>query len=254
MDYRICSIPGCGKRSLARGWCSKHYQRWETHGDPDYEPAPGRQRNGSTPTRFVAIGQPFGRWIVTGPEVRVAGNRRAAPVKCSCPRGTEKVVTFGDLFSGKSLSCGCLRGEQVGQKNREANPAITHGMTKHPLFWTWKGILSRCDDPSARDWPRYGGRGIKLCQDWHDVRIFIAWIEANLGPRPDGRYPSGMPLYSLDRIDNDGNYEPGNVQWATMATQGRNRRQSVWKRCPCGTRSPARSKFCCGCGSALPEV
>jgi len=156
---------------------------------------------------------------VTGPEVRISRYRRAAPVKCSCPRGKEKVVGFSDLFSGKSQSCGCLRGEAIGQKNREANPAITHGLTGHELFYTWQGILKRCQNPANKDYPNYGGRGITVCAEWRDVAAFITWIEANLGPRPAGM--------SLDRVNPDGNYEPGNVRWATALQQRHNRRSSA---------------------------
>lgn len=78
----------------------------------------------------------------------------------------------------------------------------------------------RCEDPRAKDYPIYGGRGISVCAEWLDVTGFITWIEANLGPRPDGM--------SLDRINPDGNYEPGNVRWATSAVQVANRRQAAW--------------------------
>lgn len=193
MDYRICTIPGCDKRSMARGWCSKHWQRWQKHGDPNYTPAPSRVRNGSKPTRFVTVGQRFGRWIVTGPEVRIWGNLRAAPVKCSCPRGIEKTVSFGDLFDGRSRTCGCLKGEATAKRNREANPSKTHGLASHPLYDIWKGILKRCDNPSDKNWPNYGGRGIRAHPEWQDVRTFIAWVEANLAirPRPSSALSAG---------------------------------------------------------------
>jgi hypothetical protein len=181
-----------------------------------------RRDRAAEKTLFIAVGQRFGRWTVTGQEIRVQQTernpygRRAVPVKCSCQRGTEKIVTFGDLLSGKSQGCGCLRNERASRRNREANPAITHGMTKHPLFDTWRKILSRCENPADKDWPNYGGRGITVCDAWHDVTAFAAWIDENLGPRPAGM--------TLDREDNNGNYVPGNMRWATILQQNRNKR------------------------------
>lgn len=75
-------------------------------------------------------------------------------------------------------------------------------------------MLHRCENPSNKRYAKYGGRGIKVCDRWHDVRLFLGDIERDLGPRPKGM--------TLDRIDNDGNYEPGNVQWASDAQQRRN--------------------------------
>lgn len=100
---------------------------------------------------------------------------------------------------------------------------LTHGLTTHPLYRIWVGMLSRCEKPTNASYPRYGGRGIKVCEPWHDPVTFIKDIEAEIGPRPEGRHPSGMPLYTLDRIRTDGNYEPGNVQWATAQQQAWNR-------------------------------
>jgi hypothetical protein len=99
-----------------------------------------------------------------------------------------------------------------------------HNLSRHPLYGIWKGMLNRCENPGNSRYPGYGGRGITVCPEWHDVAVFIAWIEKNLGHRPEGRLPGGQPVYTLDRIDNDGNYEPGNVQWSDRIQQARNRR------------------------------
>jgi hypothetical protein len=254
MDDDICTIPDCDRPKLARGWCSKHYQRWEKHGDANYTPAGSRVRAGSKPVQLVTVGQRIGRWVVVDPEVRVYGGRRGARVRCSCPRGTEKEIALADLLSGNSKSCGCLRGEATSQRNREANPAITHGMSGHPMFQTWTHMLRRCQNPSDKSWPSYGGRGIRVCVRWNDIRLFVEDIESSIGPRPAGRWPNGRPLYSIDRIDNDGNYEPGNVQWATTLVQNRNRRIRPWRRCACGNSNPGWAKFCLECGSALPAA
>ena len=79
--------------------------------------------------------------------------------------------------------------------------------------------MRRCYCADVTAYPSYGGRGIRVYGPWHDVRVFIAWVEENLGPRPEG--------CTLDRKDNDGDYEPGNVQWADAPTQQSNRRKVV---------------------------
>jgi hypothetical protein len=244
-----CSIGDCPEPTVARGWCSKHYQHWRKYGDP-LAPKSSPMRNGSKPSLFVAIGQRFGRWVVMGPEARTPSGHRGAPVKCSCPLGIEKIATLDSLFSGKSLSCGCLQREQTAQRNQgvtgEDHPAFKHGLTDHPLFNAWKGMLRRCDNPASKDWPNYGGRGITVCDAWHDPAVFVSWVDEHLGPRPDGM--------SLDRWpDNDGNYEPGNIRWATAKQQNWNRRKQRRRRwhCVCGNRNPMRAKFCFECGVPL---
>ena len=94
----------------------------------------------------------------------------------------------------------------------------THGLYNHPLYGTHRAMMWRCHNPRHHAFKNYGARGIAVCPDWHDIAVFVAWIEANLGPRPDGM--------TLDRINNDGNYEPGNVQWATWPEQRRNQRRN----------------------------
>lgn len=88
---------------------------------------------------------------------------------------------------------------------------VTHGLTRHPLYSIWKGIMYRC----YKEGNRYHDRGIRVCEQWHNLRKFISDIESGIGSRPG--------QMSLDRVDNDGNYEPGNVRWATAKTQANNR-------------------------------
>jgi hypothetical protein len=90
-------------------------------------------------------------------------------------------------------------------------------MSRHPLCTTWRNMIERCESQSSGAYKHYGARGIAVCERWHDVRLFIEDIERLLGPRPVG--------CTLDRINNDGNYEPGNVRWATKQEQVFNRRK-----------------------------
>jgi hypothetical protein len=92
----------------------------------------------------------------------------------------------------------------------------THGLAKHPLYKAYRGMMARCHRADHPAYASYGGRGIQVYGPWHDVREFIGWVEEHLGPRPVGQ--------TLDRIDNDGSYEPGNVRWADASVQQSNRR------------------------------
>ena len=138
---------------------------------------------------------------------------------CRCDCGNELAVSANRLVSGNTQSCGCLKVEVASSRlpaMSEANK--THGLSgkaKHPLYETWHGMMMRCYDEQHAFYHRYGGRGITVCQPWHDPALFIAEVEALLGPKPAGM--------TLDRVNNDGNYEPGNIRWATQMQQVHNR-------------------------------
>lgn len=111
---------------------------------------------------------------------------------------------------------------------RGADKARTHGLSFHPLYRMWQGMMARCYHQAHAGFKNYGARGITVYQPWHDVTTYIAWVEQNLGPRPGG--------HSMDRIDNDRGYEPGNLRWATNSTQSKNQRSGVRAR---GSAKPA---------------
>jgi hypothetical protein len=85
-------------------------------------------------------------------------------------------------------------------------------------------MMDRCRNPASKDYPNWGGRGISVYAPWHDITVFIAEVEAQIGPKPSGRFESGRPRYTLDRVNNERNYEPGNIRWATSYEQVHNSR------------------------------
>lgn len=149
-------------------------------------------------------GQRFERWTVVGPSPVVRRSRRRL---CKCDCGAEREVVGASLVNGSSRSCGCL------QRSVAAAQSTLHGGVGTPEYAAWKHMKERCYNPNENRYSRYGGRGIVVCDRWlSNFENFFA----DLGPRPSSRH-------SIDRIDVNGNYEPGNVRWATAATQSRNK-------------------------------
>jgi hypothetical protein len=112
---------------------------------------------------------------------------------------------------------------------RESFIRTAHGMSSHPLYQIWCGMMARCYNENGRSFKYYGALGVTVYEPWHDPRVFIADIEAKIGQRPDDgqRMSNGRPWYSIDRINVFGNYEPGNVRWADPKMQRANQRKSV---------------------------
>lgn len=131
-------------------------------------------------------------------------NDRAWKLLCKCDCGNETRITPHQFDAGKVMSCGCLRKSSKNEFD---------GHSKHPIYKIWSQMMRRCYNLKAKHYDRYGGRGISVCEDWHSFNNFAAWSDS-VGGRPYGT--------SLDRIDNDGNYEPSNCRWADLKTQHRN--------------------------------
>lgn len=154
------------------------------------------------------VGCRFGRLVVVG----VAPQRhRQDRWLCRCDCGGEKIVSTSHL-GATTLSCGCLRKEIAARK------ATKHGAATGkfaPEYRPWLNMKTRCRYENRRDYKNYGARGITVYEPWQrDFAAFRAYI----GPRPTRQH-------SIERIDNDGNYEPGNVRWATTSEQNKNKRR-----------------------------
>jgi hypothetical protein len=115
-----------------------------------------------------------------------------------------------------------------GPGNRGDLGGATAGLTKHPLYHVWRAMIDRCENPNVPWFRHYGALGVTVWGPWHDSARFFADIEAGIGPRPPGRTPGGLALWSIDRFpDPAGDYVPWNIRWATWLQQARNKRSTA---------------------------
>lgn len=144
------------------------------------------------------IGRRFSKALVT----KLDGPRY---VICLCECGNTFRTSKANLYSGATKSCGCIRRTLNGLS-----------MTHRAEYFVWKGMHRRCLDTKSDSWPRYGGRGIRVCERWSSFENFLE----DMGSKPS-------PEMSIDRKNNDGHYEPSNCRWATSLTQIRNRQKII---------------------------
>jgi len=166
----------------------------------------------------LMIGLTFGRLTVLSRGEPVKNCRTTVVCRCLCGKEITRPASVVRL--GRTVSCGCYRNEKREMariKRASKKKRFLHGHNRNaptPTYMSWNAMRTRCVNPSHVAYKHYGGRGITVCERWNDFSLFLA----DMGERPENT--------SIDRIDVNGNYEPGNCRWADAKTQARNKRKS----------------------------
>lgn len=163
-------------------------------------------------------GKRFGRLVVLE---RTPGNKKDVYWTCLCDCGNIKSISGSRLRQGKTKSCGCLKFQYNVKSEVQYNHHKTHGMSNTRIYAIYRKMLRRCYNKNCKEYYRYGGRGISVCDEWQGENGFIVFYEWAC----DNGYTD---ILSIDRINNDGNYEPSNCRWVDAKTQANNTKSTIF--------------------------
>lgn len=169
----------------------------------------------------VEVGARYGRLVITKADAGRTGSEMRLACEATCDCGKESLFIIRNVVIGRVASCGCLRSDMASERvllrpNVTAHHDYASERRTHEYI-AWAGMKRRCSPGNGPDHRDYYGRGIRVCERWMVYSNFLA----DMGRRPGDKG-------SIDRIDNDGHYEPGNCRWATSTDQARNRRSTRW--------------------------
>lgn len=162
-------------------------------------------------------GQRFGKLVAIRENGRTKQGQAMWLCKCDC--GNEKTIATSSLVNGLTKSCGCYNRERTREKNYKHGNAMRHNKTR--LYEVWCAMIKRCENPNDDHFMYYGGRGIKVADEWHDFAVFKEWALSHGYFEGEKRTDC-----TIDRIDVDGDYEPNNCRWADWITQMNNTRRN----------------------------